>query len=344
MTRNWNESVLPGVNSTFSLAGRTGAGAHQTAVDQSSDQLGRQLSGLGTEIYGQNYQQERDRQQNAANQLGGFQMQNQAANQAGQIANQQAGLQANLANQQAGLQANSQNLQAQMANQQAKLQSVNQRLQQATANQDAQMQARLANQQSRLQTGTERLQAQMANQDARLQSVNQRLSQAQSNQQAWMDANRMNQAGQFQNRDMNYQLAALNQQGANQNVQNMMQAGNNLFGYGNAQGQYMNQLAQMAPGLGMADYYDMERLMGVGDMVRNQGNLALNDSMDRFSFYQNRPENQMNNYTAWLNGIPGSSFGTNTQQTQGGGGGFFGGMSDMFNMIGAGKTVWDMFA
>ncbi len=386
MTRNWNESVLPGVNSTFSLSGRTGAGAHQAAVDQQADQLGRQLSGLGTEIYGQNYQQERERQQQATTQLGGFQMQNQAQNQQADLANQQAGLQAGLANQQAGyqgaqlnqqgqianqastnaarlanqqagIQTNSQNLQAAMANQQAKLQAVNQRLQEATANQDAEMQARLSNQQARLQTNTERLQAQMANQDARLQSVNQRLTQAQSNQQAglqtnaqnlqaqqgnqnaWyqqgqlnqnqalanqgynmqaqlanqnagMQANQMNQQGQFQNQNMGYNLANLNQQGNSQNVQNMMQAGNNLFGYGGQQGQYMNQLAQMAPGLGMADYYDMERLMGVGDMVRNQSNLALGDSMNRFNYYQNRPEQQMNQYTAWLSGIPGSQFGS----------------------------------
>lgn len=72
VTRQWNQSVLPGVNSTFSLAGRTGSGAHQNAVNQASEQLGDTLSDLGNQIYGQNYQQERDRQMQAANSLGGF--------------------------------------------------------------------------------------------------------------------------------------------------------------------------------------------------------------------------------------------------------------------------------
>lgn len=72
VTRQWNESVMPGVNSTFSLAGRTGSGAHQNAVNQASEQLGDTLSDLGNQIYGQNYQQERDRMMQAANSLGGF--------------------------------------------------------------------------------------------------------------------------------------------------------------------------------------------------------------------------------------------------------------------------------
>jgi hypothetical protein len=253
-------------------------------------------------------------------------------------------MQARLANQQSKLQTNTERLQAQMSNQDARLQSVNQRLTQAQANQQAglttnaqNLQAMQGNQNAWYQQGQLNQNQQMANQGYNMQAQL-------ANQNAGMQANQMNQQGQFQNQNMGYQLAGLNQQGNNQNVQNMMQAGNNLFGYGNAQGQYMNQLAQMSPGLGMADYYDMERLMGVGDQVRNQSNMALQDSMDRFSFYQNRPENQMNNYTAWLNGIPGSQFGTNTQQTQGGGGGMVSGMNDIFNLIGTGKSVWDMFA
>lgn len=69
VTRAYNESALPGVNATFSLAGRTGSGAHINAVDSANDTLGRTLAGLSSSIYGGNYQQERDRQM-AATALG----------------------------------------------------------------------------------------------------------------------------------------------------------------------------------------------------------------------------------------------------------------------------------
>jgi len=77
VTRQFNESVLPGVNSTFSLAGRTGSGVHQNAVNQASEQLGTTLSDLGNQVYGGNYQQERDRMMQAANSLGSFDTQAQ---------------------------------------------------------------------------------------------------------------------------------------------------------------------------------------------------------------------------------------------------------------------------
>lgn len=47
--------IVPNINSTFSLAGRYGSNAHQTA-------LGSGLADLATNIYGGNYQQERGRQ------------------------------------------------------------------------------------------------------------------------------------------------------------------------------------------------------------------------------------------------------------------------------------------
>lgn len=70
VTRQWNESVLPGVNSTFSLAGRTGSDAHQNSVNQASEQLGDTLSDLGNQVYGGNYQSERDRMLQSGQGLG----------------------------------------------------------------------------------------------------------------------------------------------------------------------------------------------------------------------------------------------------------------------------------
>lgn len=59
MTRNFQNSAMPSINSTFSLAGRYGSGAHQNAVGDASRTLSSGLSNLGTQIYGQNYGQER---------------------------------------------------------------------------------------------------------------------------------------------------------------------------------------------------------------------------------------------------------------------------------------------
>lgn len=265
VTRNYQEAVMPSVNSTFSLAGRTGSNAHQGAVDQASDTLGRTLEGLGSSIYGQDYATERGRMQDAAAQLGGFQLQ-------GQGLNQQAGM----ANQQAGLQTNNQNLTAMQANQNATNQ------------------------------------ARMSNQDARLTTRG------------------MNQTGQLANQNLGMQLAGLNQAGNNANVANALQGANMLMNYGGQQQDYMGKLAAMAPGMANLDYGDMERLYGVGNQVQGQAQNVLNDSMNRFNFYQNRPEQNMNQYTAWLNGIPGSNFGTTQSSTSGGGG------STLGNAVGGG--------
>ncbi len=72
VTRQFSESVLPGVNATFGGAGRTGSGAHQAAVSSAQGELAGQLSGMAAQMYGNNYQQERTNQLQAANQLAGM--------------------------------------------------------------------------------------------------------------------------------------------------------------------------------------------------------------------------------------------------------------------------------
>lgn len=353
VTRNYRETVMPSVNSTFSLSGRTGSGAHQGAVDQANDQLGRSLQGLSADIYGQDYAAERGRMQDAANQLGGFQLAGQGMNQNAKLANQAANLTAGQANQQAGMQANQQNLQALMANQsagltaaqanqqarlqeneqnmrarlanqQAKLDEVNVRMEAARANQNTNLQSKLANQASKIQTNTQNLQAQQANQIAKQNAAQLRQQATLANQQAQMAARTSNQdaklaqrslnmQGNIANQNLGWQLANLNQYGNNTNARNALDASNSLFNYRGQQQNYQNSLANMAPDFAQLDYGDMERLYGVGTQVQNQAQNVLNDSMDRFNFYQNRPEQQMDNYTAWLNGIPGSQFGVTNQ-------------------------------
>jgi hypothetical protein len=66
MTDSFNESVLPGLNATFGMSGGTGGSAHGLSAGRAAGELGDSLAGLSANIYGGNYQAERDRMQNAA--------------------------------------------------------------------------------------------------------------------------------------------------------------------------------------------------------------------------------------------------------------------------------------
>lgn len=66
VTRNFNESVLPGVTARFGMSGRSGSGLMQNAVQGAYRGLGDSLSGLAANLYGGNYAQERQNQQNMA--------------------------------------------------------------------------------------------------------------------------------------------------------------------------------------------------------------------------------------------------------------------------------------
>lgn len=78
--------------------------------------------------------------------------------------------------------------------------------------------------------------------------------------------------------------------------------------------------ANLGMGVGAQDWESINNLMRVGGMVEDQSRNVLGDLQGRFDYYQQRPETQFNNYTAWLSGIPGSQFGTtNTNVDQKGG-------------------------
>jgi hypothetical protein len=66
VTRKYREATAPSIGSQFALSGRYGSGAHANALNQSQDQLGRSLGDLAANIYGGNYNQERQRQTQAA--------------------------------------------------------------------------------------------------------------------------------------------------------------------------------------------------------------------------------------------------------------------------------------
>ena len=55
MIKNFGQSIMPGVNATFSQAGRYGSGAHQTAMDNASNTLASNLGNMATNLYGNAY-------------------------------------------------------------------------------------------------------------------------------------------------------------------------------------------------------------------------------------------------------------------------------------------------
>lgn len=70
--RQFRNNVMPGVASMFSTAGRYGSGQMAEGLGQAQQQYGSTLNNLATNIYGQNYANERQLQQAAQGQLGQF--------------------------------------------------------------------------------------------------------------------------------------------------------------------------------------------------------------------------------------------------------------------------------
>lgn len=86
--------------------------------------------------------------------------------------------------------------------------------------------------------------------------------------------------------------------------QNLAQQYSNLGG-----SQFNQQLAGANLGmmLGQQDWSNIDRLGQIGGMVEGQGQKVLDDYMNRFNFYQNRPEQNLMQYANILNGLPGGN-------------------------------------
>ena len=69
LTQAFSEQVLPGISSLYSKSGRLGSGSMERALGTVSEQYGRSLGDITSNIAGQQYQQERGLQQQAALQL-----------------------------------------------------------------------------------------------------------------------------------------------------------------------------------------------------------------------------------------------------------------------------------
>ena len=117
-----------------------------------------------------------------------------------------------------------------------------------------------------------------------------------------------------------------------------LQAAGQLVGLGSQALGTQLGFAGLSPTLAGQDYADIDRLAGVGGAVEGLGGQALQDRMNRFNFYQNRPQQNLANYIAALQGNYG---GTTTQQ--GGSnplaGGIGGGLLGGSLLAGAGQTL-----
>lgn len=69
IAQQFSQTVLPGISSLYSKSGRLGSGSMQQALGQASEQFGRSLGDITSNIAGTQYQQERGLQQQAAMQL-----------------------------------------------------------------------------------------------------------------------------------------------------------------------------------------------------------------------------------------------------------------------------------
>jgi len=69
LTQQFSQAVLPGISSLYSKSGRLGSGSMERALGTATEAYGRSLGEITSNIAGQQYQQERGLQQQAALQL-----------------------------------------------------------------------------------------------------------------------------------------------------------------------------------------------------------------------------------------------------------------------------------
>lgn len=72
VTRNYREAVAPGIGASADSRGRYGSGLYQNMMANSQRELGNSLGQLATNVYGQNYANERGRQDAAIGKIPGM--------------------------------------------------------------------------------------------------------------------------------------------------------------------------------------------------------------------------------------------------------------------------------
>ena len=98
--------------------------------------------------------------------------------------------------------------------------------------------------------------------------------------------------------------------GINQQVQQrgLNELATNIYGgnYGAERGRQM-QAAQFAPQIANQDYYDYDRLMGVGSQVQNQAQNVIADNVQRYNYNQNLPQQNLNAFQNYVGGTYGNT-------------------------------------
>ena len=116
-------------------------------------------------------------------------------------------------------------------------------------------------------------------------------------------------------------------------------------GYGNLLSQIgtlQGRAAQLAPTASALDYANIDRLGGVGQAVEGKANQILQDQINRFNYYQNRPEQNLANYMGYVTGdlgreqVKNYDKGSSALNALGGAAA----LGDLFNKIGGGNAGW----
>jgi hypothetical protein len=126
------------------------------------------------------------------------------------------------------------------------------------------------------------------------QAVNQALSNA-------------SRAGRYGSGAMNMALGSANAALAN-SLSNT--AGNLAYQNYDAERARQEAAAARAPSMAMADYADINQLMQVGQTEESYQQAALQDAINRYNYYQNLPQNQLQQYMSYVYGAPKGSVST----------------------------------
>jgi hypothetical protein len=301
LVQQFGESVLPGISSLYSKSGRLGSGSMERALGTATEQFGRALGDVTSNLAGTQFQQERALQQQALGQLAGVSQQDIATRLAGAGALEQAqraavGQQAGIAGQLAGLSA----------------QDIQTRLAGASALEQA-------------QRGATAQQAGITGQIAGLsqQDLANRLAAAGA-----MEAS--GRTGIAQQAGLAGQLAGL----SGQDIQTRLLGAQGLQ---QAQQSALSTQLQAAGGVGTGQYQELTRQLGAaaaapqiyGQQFLPSQQLAqvgaqreaiaaqpLQEEMARFGFQQRLPYEQLSGYLSSVYGSPLGSYGTPAPQPQ----------------------------
>lgn len=278
VTRNYQQSLVPGVDTAFSRAGRMGSGMAAYGRGEADRQLGDTLGNLATDIYGTNYAQERQLQQQAQGLLGQLQGQNfgqqlQATGLLGQLSAGDIGTRM----------AGAQGLQQALAEDAARRLAGGQAAQQA-----------FESQQGRRFAGAGGAQQAFADQMAR------RMAGAQSQQAAFES-------------DLMRRLAGAQglQSGFDTEQARRLSAAQSQGQLYDAERGRMLQAAGMAPMMQGMELANINAMLQAGGQYDAQAAEQLQDQINRFNFYQQEPTQRIGNYMSLVGG---GNYGSQTSQ------------------------------